>query len=298
METGTVVEVDAKSELRKFSPSDAAIARMAEQYMPLTIRGVNDAAGFKQVHEARMVVKAHRVEVEKTRKALKADALEYGRRVDSEAKRLAGLLEPIEAHLEAEEKRIQDEKDRIKNAARLKAEAEARAKEEAEAARLKAEQEAEAERLRVEREKIDAERRAMEEQRRKLDAEARKIEAEQQRLAKIEDDGRRAIELEKVKAEAAERAKRETEERLAREAAQDKAKVEAVEAARRRTEELKPDRVKLFAVAEELRRMKIPSVSADASEAAEKICRVIRNAAADIEDIAASVGAVDGDSLF
>ena len=285
-----VVEVDAKTELRKFSPSDAAIARMAEQYMPLVIRDVSDAAGFKVVHEARMIVKSHRVEVEKTRKLLKADALEYGRKVDAEAKRLTGLLEPIESHLEAEEKRIQEEKDRIKNAVRLKAEAEARAKEEAESARLKAEQAAEAEHLRVEREKLDAERRAMEEQR-------RVIEVEQQRLAKIEADHQRVIELEKAKAEAAERAKRETEARLAREAEEAKAKAEAAEAAKRRAEELRPDREKLLAVAIQLRTMTIPRVSADANEAAEKISRVIRRAADAVEEIAGSVG-VDGSSLF
>lgn len=282
-----VAEVDAKAELRKFSPSDVAIARMAEQYMPLAIRDVNDAAGFKQVHEARMVVKSHRVEVEKTRKALKADALEYGRKVDAEAKRLTGLLEPIEAHLEVEEMRINEEKYRIKNEARLKAEAEAvrvRAEQEAEAGRQRAE-------LVAERERLDADRRAMEEQR-------RMIEAEQQRLAKIEADRQRAIELEKAKAEAAERAKRETEERLAREATEAKAKAELAEAAKRRAEELRPDREKLMGVAREIRGILVPSVSADASEAAEKISRVIRQAASDVEQIAGSVGTVDSDSLF
>jgi len=283
---------DEQSQLAAFSQSvsDAAIATMAEQYLPLTIADVNDTAGFKQVHEARMVVKSKRVEVEKVRKMLKADALEWGRKVDSEAKRLTGLLEPIESHLESEEKRIQDEKERIKNAARLKAEAEARAKAEAEAARLKAEQEAEAERLRIEREKLEAERRAMEE-------EKRQVEAEQQRLAKIEADRQRAIELEKAKAEAAERARRETEERLAREAEEAKAKAEREEAAKRRAEELRPDREKLMGVAAEIRRIRIqfPSVSTGASGAAEKIRNVLLQAADAVERIASGVGVSSGD---
>lgn len=307
--------VNTDSQLQSFSVSDAAIAEMAEQYMPLTIAGVNDSAGFKQVHEARMVVKSRRVEVEKVRKALKADALEYGRKVDAEAKRLTGLLEPIEFHLESEEKRIQDEKERIRNAARLKAEAEARAKAEAEAAKVRAEQEAlraaqeaEAAKLSAEREKLEAERIAMEAERRRieaerrseqerLDVERRKVEAEQQRLAKIEADRQLAVELEKAKAEAAERAKRETEARLAREAAAAKAKAEAVEAARLRAEALRPDMEKLLAIAIKLRTIQIPSVSAGASGAAEEICRVLRKAAMDVERIAAGVGAVD-ESVF
>lgn len=85
-----------------FSVSDAAIAQLAAEYMPLKIIDINDAAGFKRVHDARMNVKEKRVLVEKTRKELKADALEFGRKVDGEAKRLTSLLEPIESHLAAE----------------------------------------------------------------------------------------------------------------------------------------------------------------------------------------------------
>ena len=59
-------------------------------------------------------MKGKRVEVEKKRKELKADALEWGRKVDTEAKRIFGLLEPIETHLQTEENRVAQEKERIR----------------------------------------------------------------------------------------------------------------------------------------------------------------------------------------
>jgi len=94
--------------------ADAAIAKMETDYMVLTVQGLDDDAGFQIVHEARMVVKNHRVAVEKKRKDLKAGALEFGRKVDSEAKRITCLLEPIETHLGREEAKVTDEKERIR----------------------------------------------------------------------------------------------------------------------------------------------------------------------------------------
>lgn len=92
---------------------EAKIAELAAEYMPLTIAGVNDHKGEKAVHSARMVVKNLRVSVEKRRKELKAASLEYGKQVDSAAKALTELLEPIEGHLEGEEARVKEERDRI-----------------------------------------------------------------------------------------------------------------------------------------------------------------------------------------
>lgn len=114
-----------QNELKTFSPSDAAIAQLAEEYMSLTIQDMNDKKAIAAVHSARMEVKRYRVDVEKKRKELKADALEYGRKVDSEAKRLTEMLLPIEQHLQGEEDRVQAELDRLK-----------KEKEEAEAAKL------------------------------------------------------------------------------------------------------------------------------------------------------------------
>lgn len=84
----SMVETSVDSKLIEFSKSDAAIALMAEKFLPLTLANPTDAKGFGVIHEARMLVKTKRVEIEKRRVELKADALAFGRQVDSEAKRL------------------------------------------------------------------------------------------------------------------------------------------------------------------------------------------------------------------
>lgn len=246
MVTSAIELPDISTQLARFSLADAAIAEMQQQFMPLSINGIEDAEGYKRVHAARMTVKGHRVEVEKLRKELKADALEYGRKVDGEAKRITALLAPIESHLEAEEKAIDDAKEAIRNAARLKAEAEERARREAEEAERKAKQEAEAAALREEREKLEAERRVMEAERRKIEEaaaiERQRIAAEQARVQaeqraaqqKMEADAARIAAEQKAaqeKIDAERRAMEAEQKRLADEAAA-KAKQEAKQEAK------------------------------------------------------------------
>jgi hypothetical protein len=120
-------EETIKQELQKYNVTDAAIAKLGDDYMALAVKDANDTPGYEIVKRARIDIKKRRVEVEKTRVTLKAESLEYGRRVDGEAKRITALLEPIEKHLIGQEKIVEDEK------ARLKAEAEAK-----EAARIQA----------------------------------------------------------------------------------------------------------------------------------------------------------------
>lgn len=287
---------DTQMELTRFSPTDAAIAELAKAYLPLTISGVDDAAGYEAVHQARMDVKGKRVEIEKTRKELKADAIAFGRKVDDAAKRLTTLLRPIESHLLQEEKAIDDEKDRIKNAARLKAEEAAKAEAAAEEAERKAAQEAEEAKLREEREKLDADRKAMEEEKAriaadqkaaqdKIDAAGQAIEVEQKRLADIEADRVHAEEMEKAKAEAAGKARVEKEERLAKAADARKAQAEAEEAARIRAEALRPDREKLSSVAAAVNEIVVPQVSAEADAARRRVQNELTEAAVQIRII-------------
>jgi len=98
----------------KYDITTAAIEKMRAEYMPLTVSGLDDEAGLELVHKARMEVKGHRVSVEKRRKELKADALAWGKKVDSEAKRITALLEPIETHLQTEEEKVTKELERIR----------------------------------------------------------------------------------------------------------------------------------------------------------------------------------------
>lgn len=103
-------------ELQRFNITDAAIATLSDQYMVLTIEDLADKDGYKKVHEARMDVKNRRIAVQKTGKELREEAIKYQKTIIAEEKRIISLLAPIEAHLTAEETKIDDEKAAIKAA--------------------------------------------------------------------------------------------------------------------------------------------------------------------------------------
>lgn len=244
---------DTQTQLAQYIPTEESIAILAEKYLPLRIAGLDDREGYATVHNARMVIKGKRCDIEKRRKALGKEALEYGRAINARAKELTALLAPIETHLLEQEQAVDQEKERIANAARLKAEAEEQAKRDAEAARIKAEQDAENERLRAEREELARRAAAMEADRARMKAAQDKLEAERQ-----------AVHAEKLRlVETAARLAREAKEKEARE----KAEAEAEEAARVRAEALRPDREKLLAVADAVRAIVVPGVSDEAEEA-------------------------------
>ena len=100
--------------------NDAKIAQAAKQFMPLTIKDMDDKAGYAAVHEGRMVVKGMRVMVEKHAKKVREKAVKFQKDVIVEEKRVVGLIQPIEDHLADEENRVEEEK------ARIRAEAEAK----------------------------------------------------------------------------------------------------------------------------------------------------------------------------
>lgn len=99
--------------LAQYQPTDAAISEMLNRYAVLEVTGLDDRAGLEAVHEARMEVRGIRVQVEKKRKELKKDALEYGRQVDGEAKRITALLLAIEEPLAEKESIVAKEKERL-----------------------------------------------------------------------------------------------------------------------------------------------------------------------------------------
>ncbi len=116
-ETETIVEgvtlERVEQDIRKFGIADAAIAELKARFAPLQIAGVDDLQGFEAVKRARLEVRKYRTKVEEVRKALKADSLEYGRRVDAEAKRITGLILEVEGDLQAKETAIEQERLRI-----------------------------------------------------------------------------------------------------------------------------------------------------------------------------------------
>lgn len=92
-----------KDELKKLVASSGTI----------TVKGIDDKDGIAKAHERRMLFRETRLNIEKRRKALKADSLEYGRQVDAVAKELTAIIEPEEKRLENEESIVKREQERI-----------------------------------------------------------------------------------------------------------------------------------------------------------------------------------------
>jgi len=120
--TTTTVVDRVTQDVAQFKPAEAKLAKYNE-YLTYTINGIADKDGAIMVAAARKEVKAERVGLEHLRKAFVDDAVKYQAGVNGEARRIREQFEKIEAHLEAQEKKIADEKDRL---ARAEAEAFAR----------------------------------------------------------------------------------------------------------------------------------------------------------------------------
>lgn len=154
-----------KTDIAKFDIPDAILAQLKLDTENMTIKDVNDSVGYALVNDWRKKVSKLRTKVENVRKELKADSLEYGRRIDAEAKRLTELILAIEMPLKKKEDWFTSENERIKREAE---EAERKRKWEAEQAERLAAQKAEEERLAAERAKLEEERRKLEEEKAKM----------------------------------------------------------------------------------------------------------------------------------
>ena len=102
-----------ETQVVSYNLTDAAIQEMSSMYLGLEITDLDDKEQFDAVHSARMVVRGKRIEVDKRRKELKADALAWGKLVQTEANRIFDLIEPIETHLKNEEGKAEAERRRL-----------------------------------------------------------------------------------------------------------------------------------------------------------------------------------------
>lgn len=254
-----------------YAVTEEQIAETKARYAALSC---DTPKGYEEVRLAIAEVRDARVAVEKRRVELKADALAYGRLVDSKAKELTAMLLEIEEPLKAKKQAVDDEKARI----RAEAEAAKRAAIEAAIAAKRAEEEekarlareAEEKRLAEERAALEAERAKLVEAQAALEA-ARKAEedrreterkAEEAKLAearKAEEDRLAAIRKAEEERLAAER--RAEEERQRTERAAIEAERKAAAAAREAQERAEFERqAKLRAEREAARRREGPRV--------------------------------------
>ncbi len=256
----------------EYNVSDAAIETLRAKFAGLTAA---TPAGYKLVTAAIGEVRSLRVAVEKKRKELKADALEFGRKVDSEAKRITAALESVEEPLKIEKAKIDDEKARIEaervaderrkiEAEEARVRAEREAAEAAERERIRLEQQAENDRLAAERARLAEERAALEAERKAIaekaaaDAKAaqEKIDADRRELEKQRQEAERA----RFEREAEERAERDARAKVEREAAERAAAAERQREEQTRLAALRPDVEKLNAYVDALLAVPTPGL--------------------------------------
>jgi len=108
----------------KYDVTDAALKKLEKKYS--TVPDVTTKEGYQTTREGIAEIRTLRCNVEKKRKELKAEALEYGRKVDSEAKRITTVLSSLEEPLKIAKAEIDDAKEKAKEAKR-RAEEERRA---------------------------------------------------------------------------------------------------------------------------------------------------------------------------
>ena len=97
-----------------YSVTKSTIEAKTARFRSLAIAGVDDKVGRKAVREARSELVADRGAIERTRVALKADALEYGKKVDAVAKELTGLIAPEEERLKGLLAAVEEQEEAIR----------------------------------------------------------------------------------------------------------------------------------------------------------------------------------------
>lgn len=99
--------------IKEYSATEAALNELRQKYHGVQFDVVT-TAGDKAAREARQTLVKLRTGLEAKRKELKGPALEYAKRIDTEAKRIEAAIreleEPIDAQIKAEEQRKAAEK--------------------------------------------------------------------------------------------------------------------------------------------------------------------------------------------
>lgn len=275
-----------------FRDAFAQAEKWRAQAMAIKVTSIDQRAEMKLARTIRLELKNVRIEAEKKRKELKADALLMGKAIDGVNNLLLAAIEPLERHLqeqenfaerlmEAERARLVAERSEALRPyltegqavpvldtmtaeqwaayladAKLLHEAKIEAARKAEAERIAAEQAAaaERERLRVENERLRAE---AAEREAKAKAEREAAERAQREAAEKARKEREALEAKaKAEREAREAAEREL---AAKQAAEAKAAADAAKAAKKAA--AAPDKAKLQAIATAVRALPVPTVS-------------------------------------
>jgi chromosome segregation ATPase len=270
--------------LVRYNPADREIKDLALKLSPLP-KVIQTDEEYEQVRRGLLLAGKYRSAIEKQRVRAKADSLDWGRKVDAEAKRLTELVRDIENPLKAAKQLVDD---RTAKAAReaqeamerelaRQAEEERKAKEAAERAAREAEQA----RLREEKERLDEERRQLQEQQDRLDAQRKELEREQRAAQEERLAAQRAEQARQdaIRAEAQRAAQEESDRLAAAQAVEERKAREAAEAAK--AEALQPDAEKVRRFGQQLQEA-IPTYPALTNDKAFEFMKAIEDQLTDL----------------
>lgn len=112
---------DQSFSLEKFSPLIAELESKASMYMSLTINWIDDKENQQVVQKAKMEVVRFRTSIEKFAKEIRDPHTQFNKLVSEKEKELIRKITPVEAHLKAEQEKIENEKKRIEEEEKEKA---------------------------------------------------------------------------------------------------------------------------------------------------------------------------------
>lgn len=111
------------TELAKQNVTEAVIAKLKADYLPLKINGIDDKVGYKKVHDARIVCRDHRTLAEKICKAGREDAVKEQKAWIAKEKEVVAKISEVEQYLKKQEdaidKIIEDQKIRAERLLKL-----------------------------------------------------------------------------------------------------------------------------------------------------------------------------------
>lgn len=107
-------ETTITTELAKQNVTEAVIAKLKADYLPLKINGIDDKVGYKKVHDARIVCRDHRTLTEKICKLGREDAVKEQKAWIAKEKEVVAQISEVEQHLKKQEDAIDAENEAIK----------------------------------------------------------------------------------------------------------------------------------------------------------------------------------------
>lgn len=107
LETSLIEKTKLDYITEKFSEFTTIATEWSEKANAIVVTNESQIDLMQQAKEGRLILKAKRIEIEKTRKSLKEQSLNEGRLIDGIAKTLTLIVEPAEKHLELQERFVE-----------------------------------------------------------------------------------------------------------------------------------------------------------------------------------------------